>query len=246
MGKCLIIKIISKIKIHPLFYVVAFIVSITGFFKDFSYIMFIIVIHELGHILASLYFNWNIEKIVILPFGGLTIFNEKINKPIIEEMLIAIAGPLVQILFFSFFKDPLIMQYNLFLLTFNLLPIIPLDGSKILNCFMNYIFPFKRAHLITILISLVIAFGGLFYKFNLVLILIFLFLFKRIIWEYKGHQSIFNKFLFERYVYGLKFKKYKKINGKNFNKMFKDYNHLFYVDNKWQSEYEMLKKRFDI
>ena len=53
MGKFLIMKIISKIKIHPLFYIVAFITIITGFFKDFSYIMLIILVHEFGHFIVA-------------------------------------------------------------------------------------------------------------------------------------------------------------------------------------------------
>lgn len=208
--------------------------------------MFIIIVHELGHILTSLYFHWHIEKIVILPFGGLTIFNEKINKPIIEELLIAVSGPLIQILCFSFSQNTLITKYHLLLLIFNLLPIIPLDGSKILNCLINYFLPFKTAHLTTIFLSLVFALIGCFCRFNLVFLLVLFFLFKRIFKEYKMHQSIFNKFLFERYTYNLELKKYKKIKGRNLNKMFKSYRHLFYVDNKWQTEYEMLKKRFDM
>jgi len=95
-------KIISKIKIHPLFYIVAFITIITGFFKEFSYIMLIILVHELGHILTSIYFKWKIDRIMILPFGGITIFNEKINKPLKEELLIALSGPIIQLIVFSF------------------------------------------------------------------------------------------------------------------------------------------------
>ena len=71
-------------KIHPFFYIFALICILTGYFKNFIIIMFIILFHEMGHILAGLYFKWKIEKIIILPFGGLTLFNEKINRPISE------------------------------------------------------------------------------------------------------------------------------------------------------------------
>lgn len=246
MERYLIIKIISKIKIHPLFYVVAFITFITGFFKDFSYIMLIIFVHELGHIGVASYFKWNIDKIIILPFGGLTLFNEKINKPLLEEFIIALAGPLFQIVCFSFFKNTQILEYHYLLLLFNLIPIMPLDGSKILNCLLNYVFSFKLSHVLTIIVSITFASLLLFFKFNLVIILILFFLIIKTLKEYNNRLVIFNKFLMERYMYKLDFHKRKTIKGLNPNKMFRNYKHLFYYDKKYYSEAQILKKMFDI
>jgi len=237
-------KIISKIKIHPLFYIVSFITIITGFFKDFSYIMMIILVHELGHILMSLYFKWNIDKIIILPFGGITIFNENLNRPIIEELLIAISGPIIQLIVFSFNCNSLILKYHYFLLVFNLLPIVPLDGSKILNLLLNYLLPFKLSHILTLIISFLLVIFLMLIKFNLILVLMFIFLTIKIIEECLNHNNIFNKFLMERYLYRFNFKKRKII--KKEEKMFRDYKHLFYINNKYQTESEILQKRFDI
>lgn len=241
----MIIKILSKIKIHPLFYIVSFITLITGFFKEFSYIMLIISCHELGHILVSLYFKWQIDKILVLPFSGLTLFNEKINRPLKEEILIAISGPLMQIIVFSS-SNGLILKYHYFLLLFNLLPIIPLDGSKILNCLFNYLFSFKLSHFLTIIISVITLLVLSMFKFNLVILIVSSFLIFKIIDEYQNHNNIFNKFLMERYLYNLKFKKTKIIKNKKINGMFRDYKHIFYIDNKYYSERQILKKRFDI
>ena len=237
-------KNISKIKIHPLFYIVSFITIITGYFRDFSYIMIIILVHELGHILMALYFKWNIDKIVILPFGGITIFNEKLNRPLIQELLIALSGPFIQLLFFSFNSNSLILKYHYFLLVFNLLPIVPLDGSKIFNILLNYIFPFKLSHILTLILSFLLVIFLMFIKFNLILVLIFIFLIIKIIEEYLNHKNIFNKFLMERYLYKFNFKKRKII--KKEETMFRDYKHLFYIKNKYQTESEILQKRFDI
>lgn len=244
MVKCLTIKNIFKI--HPLFYIVSILTLITGFFKEFSYIMIIILVHELGHILTSMHFKWKIEKIIILPFGGLTLFNEKINKPLKEEFIIAISGPLMQLLIFSFLKNTLILKYHYFLLLFNLLPIIPLDGSKIINLLCNYLMPFKLCHKLTIAISLVTIILFSFIKFNLVTLIVLIFLIYKIINEVQNHKNIFNKFLMERYLYRINFKKRKVINGYNLTLMFRDYKHLFYVDNKYYSEHQILQKKFDI
>ena len=70
-----------------------------GYFKIYIILMFILIIHELGHIIASLYFKWKIDKIIILPFGCLIKYNELINRPIKEEFIIAIMGIIFQILF---------------------------------------------------------------------------------------------------------------------------------------------------
>jgi len=246
MGKYLITKTISKIKIHPLFFIVAFITLITGFFKNFSYIMLIIIVHECGHILTSLYFKWNIDKIVILPFGGITIFKEKINKPLIEELLIAVSGPIIQIIIFSFIKHEVIRNYHYYLLVFNLLPIIPLDGSKIFNCLSNHVLPFKISHILTIIVSILIILNLFVFKFNLIFLIIIFFLILKLIEEYQNHENIFNKFLMERYLYNFNLKKRKIIKSYKLKYMFRDYKHLFCIGKKYYSEDEILKKRFDI
>ena len=48
----------------------------------------------------------------------------------------------------------------------------------------------------------------------------------------------------ERYLYKFNFKRRKIV--RNTNSMFRDNKHLFYIDNKYQTEDEILQKRFDI
>ena len=239
--------ILKKIKIHLLFYFVVIISIATGYFKDIIILFLIIAIHELGHILASIYYKWNIEKIIILPFGGITIFKEYINRPLKEEFMITIMGPLFQILTMFFIKNSLYYNYSLNILLFNLLPIIPLDGSKLMNIFLNKISSFKKSHLYTIYISYFTLFIAVTYILtsdtSLVSIIIFLFLVFKIIEEYQKHHLIFNKFLLERYQIKFYFKKQKII--KNIYQMKKNYKHLFYKDNKYYTEKEILQKRFD-
>ena len=143
-------------KIHPIYYIMAIICILTGLFKDFIYITLLIFIHEIGHLTAALYYKWNVKKIVILPFGGITIFNELLNKSLKEEFVILVLGPIFQILFYCILcifniKSNLITNYHYSLLLFNLLPIIPLDGSKLLNIILNKLFSFKYSHIINII-----------------------------------------------------------------------------------------------
>jgi len=248
MEKFYHMKIISRFKIHPLFYLAALICIFTGLFKDFYYITLIILVHELGHIIVSLYYKWRIDKIVILPFGGITIFNECLNKPIKEESLVAIAGPIFQVLTFSFFKNPLLIKYHYFLLFFNLLPIIPLDGSKILNVIFNKICSFKKSYLYTIIISFIMILLCFlnFSKYpNLVWFIVIFFLLFKVIIELKKYHFIVNKFLFERYLYRYNFKKSRMIKGSDLTKIKKDYKHIFYYDKNYYTERELLDRMFD-
>ena len=209
----------------------------------------IIIVHEIGHVLMGILFKWKIEKIIILPFGALTIFNEDLNRKLKEEFLIAIMGPMFQILF-TFFLYYLGVQnavyYSISILCFNLLPIVPLDGSKLLNVFLNKITSFKRSHVFIIMISFLTMFMVIINTdFNLIFILILVFLFMRVFSEIKNHDSLFNRFLLERYLKSYRFKKIKKINSQDVRKMERDYTHLFYDGFKYVSEREVLKKRFD-
>ena len=228
-------------KIHPFFYLFACICIFTGYFKNFLYITFIILFHELGHIIISLFFKWKIDRVVILPFGGITIFNEKINRPIIEEFLIAIMGPIFQSFLFLIDND-LFKTYNFILLVFNLLPIFPLDGSKILNLILNEIFSFKESHLISIVVSILSIIFLFNFKFNLILYISIFFLIVKTYKELKLHNYIFNKFLFERHLYKFHFKKSKIIDRTS--KMKRDHRHLIKNKNKYITEVEYLKKMF--
>ena len=193
-------------------------------------------------------FNWKIEKVMILPFGALTIFNVDLNKSIFEEFWIVIMGPIFQIiltifLYFLGLED--VLFYSISILFFNLLPIFPLDGSKLFNLFCNKLFSFKFSHTLVILVSAFILFLLFLNDFNLILYLILMFLCFKIFEEIKNHEAIFNRFLLERYLKNYHFKKIKKINSLNMNKMKRDYKHLFYDGVKYISESENLAKRFD-
>lgn len=208
----------------------------------------IILFHELGHILGAIYFRWKIDQIIIMPFGGLTIFNVDINKPLKEEFIICFLGPLFQIIYYLIFKDIFNIRnihYNL--LIFNLLPIFPLDGSKIFNIIFNKIFSFKFSLYITYAISFVVIFTLFITKqFNLLLFLTLLLLFFKNIKELKNLKYIFNRFLLERYFKHFNFQKRMVIKSEKVSKMKKGYYHLFFVKNKYVTEREMLKKMFDL
>ena len=224
---------------------------ITGLFKDFVIISSIILFHELGHITVALIFKWKIEKVIIFPFGGLTVFNQKINRSSKEEFFIAIAGPIFQIIFFILInnQDSIFTHYHNLILSFNLLPIYPLDGAKILNIIYNKIFPFKKSYLLTFITSIIIIIFMFIMilnkKFNVIFLFSVILLMIKLFKYYDELDIIFNKFIFERYLYKIKYKKKKNINGINLNKMFKGKTHNFIINKTIIKEEEFLNKMFD-
>lgn len=245
-------KNICKFKIHPICYLIAIIYIITGTFRPFFWITLLIIVHEIGHMLAGAIFKWNIEKVIIMPMGGITIFNESLNRPIIEEFIIALMGPIFQIIFYFIINSYVSYSWfdsaNVFLLLFNLLPIIPLDGSKMLHCIMDIIFSYQVSHKIILWISIVFLFiGGLFcfYLNNLIFYIMFICILMKVIEEYRGSSLRFQKFLLERYLYSYYFKKTKKVYKGITTGMYRDYKHVFFMNNHWISERKILKNYFE-
>lgn len=219
----------------------------TGHFKNFIIFSSIIIIHELGHILMSLIFKWNIERVILLPFGGITIFKENIDKSFLQEFLIALFGPLLQIIYCLIFNNSKIFfDYNIAILLFNLLPIYPLDGSKILNIFFNIILPFKISHVFSIVFSIlliVVIFIFLLFNWNIMFLFILFFLSLEIYREINKHKYYFNRFLLERYLNNFKFKKTKVV--KKIDCMKRQTTHIFQLNGKRYTEYEIIRKMFD-
>ena len=232
-------------KIHPLFYLTAFICVITANFKNFIIFSSIIIVHELGHIIGAIIFKWKIDRVILLPFGGITIFQENIDKSLKEEFIIAILGPLLQIVFYFLYSgNPIFNQYNLIILLFNLLPIYPLDGSKIINILFSEFISFKRSHILTIITSFItLSVVILSIKYNLLLYLILLFIVLEIIKEINKHNYYFNRFLLERYLYNNEYSKSKIID--NIKKMKKQTKHIFKINNKYFTEREIIRNLFD-
>ena len=117
----------------------------------YAMIMFFALIHELGHLIAGLLMGMKPEKIELMPFGVSISFkikveeyNKKIkkgNKLEVKKILVALAGPLTNFIIIvittninlDIFKSLMIIYTNFLIMIFNLLPIYPLDGGRILK-----------------------------------------------------------------------------------------------------------------
>lgn len=208
----IIIDFFKDIKVSKYTYIIVLLALITGQIKELLGLLIIIISHEYGHYFMSKIFKWNIDKIYLYPFGGLIKYNEKIDKPFKEELLIAISGILNQFLvyllflllnkyyFISDYFFNIIKNYNYSIILFNLIPIIPLDGSKILNIILNKLFNFRKSYIILNIISIILLIIFIF-KSNISLIIVILFLIYKIYLNIKNKEFIFNRFALEKYLY---------------------------------------------
>lgn len=211
--------------------------------------MSIIVIHEMGHYIACRLLKWKTDVICIYPLGGILKLNEDINRSLKEELIIVISGPLVQILYYHLFLTSCsndIKIFNFFLLVFNLLPVYPLDGGKIMNIVLSFFLPYRVSLNVSIIISFVVYIFEIFfftmYYYSAFIYIVFFLILLKIIDENKKINYYFNKFLLERYLKKFNFKKIKYVN--HVNKMYKERKHYFYVDNSIISEDKYLKTYF--
>jgi len=116
----------------------------------FFSVMILVLLHEFGHCFAAHYYKVEAKEIILNPLFGLAMIRPPQNALI--EAVIALSGPmanlfLIPFLYFascwihSFFET--ILYGNLIIFGFNLLPLYPLDGGRVVrailfHCLNNY------------------------------------------------------------------------------------------------------------
>jgi stage IV sporulation protein FB len=146
-----------SVRLHPLFVLLMLLSVVTGFFMEIITLFSIVLIHELGHVAAARNFGWKIREIQLLPFGGVAVVEHAGNVPAKEEVLVAAAGPLQNaamivfawVMLWAGVGDAVWWDYfisaNMMIGLFNLLPIMPLDGGKMLLSACGCLFPYLKA-----------------------------------------------------------------------------------------------------
>lgn len=223
------VQLFTRIHIHPVFWLVIAGAVMTARFYELLILFMIVFIHELGHAIAATYYNWRIKQIFLLPFGGALELDEFGNRPIKEEFVVTIAGPLQHIwmMALAFFlyqidlvsvKDySLFIEFNMMILLFNCLPILPLDGGKLLSLGLAYFYPFQQAFKNSILLSFVFL---SIYSLLIIILspyhingwVIVLFLLYSLYQDWKNRTFVFMRFLLEKSTHDIeKYKNRKEI-----------------------------------
>lgn len=174
---------------------------ITNQIKIYAMIMVFAIIHELGHLLAGILLGMQPDKLEINPFGVSIDFNikrkdymrkiKKGNLLELKKILVAFAGPFVNgiiILILCFIHispyDKMLMIFsNWTLILFNILPIYPLDGGRIVKGILYLLkgkqkaeeYIYHISHITLILLTAIGSIGILFIN-NIAIFLVIIFL----------------------------------------------------------------------
>ena len=184
-----------KIRIDLKIFIFLIIFYFTNQIRSYLIIMFFCMIHEIGHIISGLILKIRPQKIEIMPFGFSSAFynfNMKNNKNFKkEEIVIILAGPVVSfvLVILSNYIDLIYITQqeaiysNLLILLFNLIPIYPLDGGRIIKNLICLKFGEEQANnlankvsKITMIILTIISSFAVYYFKNLAIFLICIFL----------------------------------------------------------------------
>lgn len=160
-----------------------------------------VLAHEFGHILTARAFGVPTPDVTLLPIGGVARL-ERIPEDPWQEFLIAIAGPMVNVVI-AFFLIAFagadiaggqaavvenssvslvdrLAAVNLFLAVFNLIPAFPMDGGRVLRALLGirlgYVHATEIAASIGQMVAFALGFIGLFYNPLLIFIGIFVYL----------------------------------------------------------------------
>lgn len=166
-----------RLKIDLKIFLFLFLFLLTSQIEMYIILMIFAIIHELGHLVAGLILKFKPEEVKLTPVGLQIRFkidsreyNEKIKEARslnIKKAIIALAGPLTNLIIavvtiiIGYFNAniqntyiyQIIIYANFLIAMFNLIPIYPMDGGRLLNELLKIFIGNKKAYKITYIVS---------------------------------------------------------------------------------------------
>ncbi len=169
-------------KIHYSVYILLICALYTNSLVLMLLFLFSIIAHEIGHLLVLKIYKQKILKLNLSMFGGELCASIE-NLSFLRQLVVNLAGISVNLLICVIIgllnNDSKLLNdlylYNKILIIFNLLPIYPLDGYRIIEGLINHIFQKNQFFIITniSIVFLIILFIYGIYQESIALIIIF-------------------------------------------------------------------------
>ncbi len=156
------------IKINILLCFLFLFLFIFGYTENVLISFIVVLLHEFAHTIVAKMLRYKIENIELFPFGGVARIEESIAINPQHEVIIALAGPVFnfllvivghQFLVYAPNNEKLIffIYTNLIIGIFNLIPILPLDGGRIIRAYLAFLIGVKRATKYAVRLSKIIS-----------------------------------------------------------------------------------------
>ena len=163
------------------------------------------LIHELGHMLAGILLKLKPKSLNLMPFGISLTFEIYEYKKLLEikKIFIAIAGPVTNLIICIIAKflhidygiKQIIIYSNLLITLFNLMPLYPLDGGRILKGIIKLKCKGiesdkiinKISNILIVLLTAISSIGILYFK-NLAILFILIYLWILVLNENKKYN----------------------------------------------------------
>lgn len=227
--------------IHPFTLIYLLISVLNNNFFNYISALIIVCVHEYGHYYFAKKFDFEIDKVEIFPFGAFLSVNDYGVHHICEELIMLMAGLAVHLpIYFIieiFIGSQYLLEVNRLVFIFNLLPIYPLDGSKILLLLLSLVKDYYQAIKLQIKISL-LSLSILIVLYNKIgYLLVYFYLL------YANYEYIkeFRYMIIRLYLNRLHQNQYKlyKVNHK-FN-FYRPYNNIYIMEGKTYQEEQVLQ-----
>ena len=149
-----------KIRLNLSIFLFLVLFTITKQIKIYALVMAFALIHELAHLICGVILEFKPSELKIMPLGFSIEFqnivkdyNKKVLKSniiAIKKIIVASAGPLINfaitIIGVKLNLDTDIIYCNFLILIFNLVPIYPLDGGRILKNILKIFYGNRKAN----------------------------------------------------------------------------------------------------